>query len=69
VGGADVVICLRCRVLGIEMVERNAPAVFHLQLRPGAACSFCSRPDRAVTIVAGDVGMCSECAVAVPLAT
>jgi len=69
VGGATVIICLHCRVLAAEMLERNAPAVFHLELRPGAACSFCSRPNRAVTIVAGDVGMCSECAVAVPFAS
>jgi hypothetical protein len=69
VGGASVVICLGCRVLGAEMLERHAPAVFHLELRTGAACSFCSRPDRATTIVAGKVGMCSDCVAAVPFAS
>jgi hypothetical protein len=68
VGGASVVICLRCRVLAAEVVERNAPGVFHLESRAGAPCSFCSRPDRAATIVAGAVGMCSECVMAVPFA-
>lgn len=69
VGGATVTICLRCRVLGAEMLERNAPAMFHLELRAGAACSFCSRPNRGATVVAGDVSMCSECIVAVPFAS
>jgi hypothetical protein len=69
VAGANVIICLSCRVLGAAMLERNAPSALHLELRAGAACSFCYRPDRAATIVAGDTGMCSECVVVVPFAS
>jgi len=69
VAGAQVIICLACRVLGTEIIERRAASVFHLAVHQGASCSFCYRPDRGATIVAGDVGMCSECIVAIPLAT
>jgi hypothetical protein len=56
--------------LAAEMLDRQAPSVFHLELREGGKCSFCLRPDRKDTIVAaGEVGMCSECVGSVPFAS
>jgi len=69
VAGANVIICLACRMLGAQLLERQAPSVFHLRLQPGAPCSFCYRPERSTTVVADEVGMCSECIAAVPCAT
>jgi hypothetical protein len=67
--GANVIICLGCRVLGGEMLERHAPSVFHLVFRAGGPCSFCCRPECAATIVGEYASMCSKCAGAVPFAT
>jgi hypothetical protein len=69
VAGANGIICFACRVLGSQLLEREAPSVFHLRLQPGAPCSFCYRPERSATVVAGAVGMCSECIAAVPFTT
>lgn len=69
VAGAKAIICLGCRVLAAELVERDAVSVFHLERRAGAPCSFCYRPDRSTTVIAGEAGMCSECISAVPFAT
>jgi hypothetical protein len=69
VAGAKVIICLACRVLAAELMERDATSIFHLERQTGAACSFCYRPDRALTVVAGEIGICSECISVVPFET
>jgi hypothetical protein len=69
VAGANVIICLSCRVLAAELLERQSSSVFHLKVISGASCSFCNRPDRAATVVADAEGICSECIAAVPFAT